>query len=224
MKQFKSKKIFLDSETVAEQLRSARQKRGLKIEAVAKELSINKKYLEALEKGNFNKVPAGAYSKNFLKEYCLFLGINRDEIIEIFQKELDAGKRAPQKELFSKQVAKARYFIAAPKIIKNLILAIIIIACLTYLGMAVKKITAPPFLSIDSPGNNFVTNNKNLNIIGLTEAESEILINGKNISSDSSGKFSEEINLKEGINIITITAKKKYSRENTIIRQILVKE
>ena len=40
MKFFKSNKIYLDSETVAEQLRSARQTKNLKLEAVAKKINV----------------------------------------------------------------------------------------------------------------------------------------------------------------------------------------
>lgn len=221
--QFTSNKIFLDSETVAEQLRSARQERGLKIENVAEKLNINKKYLEALERGNFDKMPAGVYSKKFLKEYAVFLGLDYNELVKIFQKELDIEEGTARPELFSKQVAKAGYFLATPKIIKNLIISVIIFACLAYLGIAVKKITAPPFLSVENPQDNIVTENKSISVNGTVEAESEVLINGKTVLSDSAGNFSEEVSLKDGINIITVSAKKKYSREAVISRQILVK-
>ena len=42
MNSFISNKIFFDAETVAEQLRSARQERGLKLEKIAKELNAGK--------------------------------------------------------------------------------------------------------------------------------------------------------------------------------------
>lgn len=222
--QFISNKIFLDSETVAEQLRSARQERGLKIETVAERLNINKKYLEALERGNFDKMPAGVYSKKFLKEYAVFLGLDYNELLKIFQKELDIEEGASRQELFSKQVARREYFLATPKIVKNLIISLIIFACLAYLGVAVKEITAPPFLSVESPQDNIVIEDKSISVNGRVEAESEVLINGKTILSDAAGNFSEEVGLKDGINIITVTAKKKYSREAVVSRQILVKE
>jgi transcriptional regulator with XRE-family HTH domain len=224
VKQFQSNKIFLDSETVAEQLRSARQSKGLKIEDVAQKLNISKKYLEALEKGNLNELPTGVYGKNFLREYSLFLGLDYNELINTYQKELDIGGKSPQKELFSRQVAKVRYFLTTPKIIKNFIIAIVVIVCFAYLGFAIKKIISPPYLFVENPYENLITNDKTISINGIAEAESQILINGKHVLSDATGRFAETVNLKDGINIITITAKKKYGRENTVNRQILVKE
>lgn len=220
---FKSNKIFLDIETVAEQFRSVRQEKELKIEEVAKRLNINKKYLEALEKGNFNELPTGVYGKNFLREYSLFLGLDYKELDKIFQKELSTEKKLLQKDLFSRQVAHIRYFLATPKIIKNIIIASVVIICFIYLGVAIKDATSPPALFIESPLENIIINDRTINIIGATEAEAQILVNGQHVLSDTEGNFFKKIDLKNGINIITITAKKKYGRENTIKRQILVK-
>ena len=224
MKNFENNKIFLDSETVAEQLRSARQEKKIKLHEVSEKLNINIKYLEALEKGNFEKLPTGVYGKNFLREYSIFLGLNYKEIEKVFQKELDIVKKSPSKELFTRQVARAQYFLAIPKIIKSIIILIIVLACFTYLGFAIKQFTSPPELIVENPNKNLVTTDKTINIIGETEAESQVLINGNYVLSDTKGSFTKKINLKKGINIITITSKKKYGRENTIIRQILVKE
>ena len=74
MNLFKSNKIYLDSETVSEQLRSSRQAKKLKLSFIAKKLNINEKYLAALEKGEYKELPHGVYGKNFLREYALFLG------------------------------------------------------------------------------------------------------------------------------------------------------
>ena len=47
-------------------------------------------------------------------------------------------------------------------------------------------------------------------------------INGETILNTSRGDFSTSINLKKGVNNIVIKAKKKYSGEALILRQILV--
>ncbi len=224
MKKFKSNKIFLDSETVAEQLRSARQERKIKLEDAAQKLNISRKYLEALEKGDFGKLPTGVYGKNFLREYSLFLGLDSNELEKIFQKEIDATGDSPQNNLFSRQIAKMRYFLAMPKIIKNFVISIIVIIFFAYLGLAVKEIISPPYLFIENPQKNFVTEKKTINIIGAAEGEAQITINGKQALTDANGAFAERVSLKNGINIITVVAKKRYGRENIIKRQVLVKD
>ncbi len=224
MNQFRTNRIFLDSETVAEQLRSARQEKKLKIEDAAQKLNISRKYLEALEKGDFGKLPAGIYGKNFLREYSVFLGLDYNELEKIFQKEADIMGDFPRNKLFSRQIAKMRYFLAMPKIIKNVVISIIVIICFAYLALAVKTVISPPYLFIENPRSNLAITEKKINIIGIAEAEAQITINGKQVLTDANGRFTERISLKNGINIITVIAKKRYGREKIIKRQVLVKD
>jgi len=100
----------------------------------------------------------------------------------------------------------------------------VVIACFIYLGGAVIKIITPPKLSIISPDDNIIINNKIINVIGITDAETQIIINDEIVLSDNQGNFSKIINLKEGINIIKVTAKKKYGRESTAERKILIRD
>jgi len=220
---FKSNKIYLDSETVSEQLRSARQAKKLKLSLIAKKLNINEKYLEALEKGEYDKLPSGVYGKNFLREYALFLGLDYNQLAADFETEINILEPKRQKELFSKQVIKKRYFLAMPKILKNILIFLTVCVCFVYLGYRINKIVSPPILIVDSPAANLTTDQNSLRIAGHTEAEANLIINGQTVLTDKNGDFSQIISLKNGINIITITANKQHSRSQTVIRQVLVK-
>lgn len=224
MKLFTSNKIYLDSETVAEQLRSARQSKKLKLVQVAKKLNINIKYLELLEKGDYGQLPSGVYGKNFLREYALFLGLDYKQLAEDYETEIGAIEQKKQKEIFSKQVIKGRHLWVMPKILKNFFIFSIILICFVYLGYRVNKIISAPELTVTNPAANLITDRTELLVEGKTEAEANLLINGEVVLCDKIGNFSKAINLKNGVNIITVTASKKYSRDNTIIRQILLKE
>ena len=80
----------------------------------------------------------------------------------------------------------------------------------------------PPRLSIYSPSKDLITNEQNVVISGNVEAESDLQINNETIPKDKGNNFSQNVSLKKGLNRIVIKAKKKYSRENIIVRQILV--
>ncbi|MDO8668280.1 MAG: helix-turn-helix domain-containing protein [bacterium] len=223
MNLFKSNKIETDCEPVAKQLRSRRRAKNLKIKEVAKKLNINEKYLIALEEGKYNQLPRGVYEKNFLREYALFLGLSCDQIAKDYETETSISEPKKPKELFSKQVIKGRHLLIMPKILKNIIIFFIIAACFIYLVYRVNKIISPPLLIIDQPSINLITQETSLVVSGQTEAEANLTINGENVLSDKDGNFSKSINLKNGINKIIITASKKYGRNNTIYREILVK-
>jgi cytoskeletal protein RodZ len=180
--------------------------------------------LEALEKGNFKKLPAGIYGKNFLKDYAIFLKLGWKDLEKKFIKELEALKDSGEQKLFAPSVAKSRHFIPYPKIARGFALIFVVGICFFYLGNALKKIYSQPNLFVANPQNNLVVEEKTININGRAEAEAEVIINGEKTASDKEGNFSETVYLKEGVNMITVTAKKKYGRENTIKRQILVKD
>lgn len=224
MTNFKSNNISLGNESVAEQLSKVRQEKKLKLKEIAKKLNINYKYLKALEKGEYNKLPTGVYGKNFLREYALFLGLDSNELVEIFKQEINIQQNPEQQQLFSKQRVKKREFLAVPKIIKSIVIVIITVVFFIYLGISLKKIISPPNLLIYSPLEDVTTEKKSISVIGQTDPEAQIVINGEQILSNINGEFSKTINLKNGINIITITACKKYGRDNTIVRQVLVKD
>ena len=73
---FVQTKIHLDLDTIAEQLRTARQNKNLRLEKVSRDLGINIKYLSALEKGRFDLLPKGLYGKNYLIEYSKYLKLD----------------------------------------------------------------------------------------------------------------------------------------------------
>ncbi|MDD4901351.1 MAG: helix-turn-helix domain-containing protein [Patescibacteria group bacterium] len=224
MSLFKANKIYLDSETVSEQLRSGRQAKNLKLKDVAKKLNISEKYLDFLEKGEYGSLPHGVYGKNFLREYALFLGLDYNRLAKNYETEAGVYESKKQKEIFSRKVIKERYLWAMPKILRNIIIFLVIAVCFVYLGYRVNKIVSPPLLIIDLPSADITVSQTSLLVSGRTEAEANLTINGESVLSDKNGNFSKLINLKDGVNLINITASKKYSRNNTIIRQVLVND
>ncbi len=218
---FVRKPILLHEETVAEQLRRSRQARGIKLEDAAKRLNIQKRYLEALEKKHYAMLPKGVYGRNFLREYAIFLGLDPAPLVEHFLRE-SGGKPAPDGDLFERQVVSRRHLLALPQLLKNAIIGVLIIACLGYLGFLLKNIFEPPFLRIDYPPDNLVTAESQLAISGQSEPETDITMNGQPVLADKQGVFKREIYLSEGLNTLTITAKKKYGRTASASRQVLV--
>lgn len=202
-----------------EKLQQARLLRNLKIEDIARQINIRPEYLRALEEERFDNLPAGLYGKSFIKEYSLFLGLNTKEII----REWDAQiiNSSPENP-FSRKILARHRFIVFPKIVRNLLIIGAVLICFLYLIFYFKKIILPPQLVITQPEKNLALSESNIIISGQTEVEAEVKINGEIVLNNHNGYFSQNINLKKGLNNIIIKAKKKYSREQIVTRQILV--
>ena len=218
MPEFTPKKLALE-DTVGEKLRRARQNRQLNIEPIAKRLKIRAEYLMAMEDERFDKLPSGLYGKNFLKQYALFLGLKPKELFSDIDSSLFGEENA---DPFSQRVLKSRKLLIWPKIIKNILILSAVLVCFLYLIFYFKNIVTAPDLVVTSPDKNILTKASSIVISGQTEPEAEIRINGEIVLNNNEGLFSQTINLKKGLNSITITAKKKYSRQQAITRQILV--
>ncbi len=63
------------SETIGQELHRARQGQNISLEQAAEETHIRLHYLEALERGDFNKLPSEAHVRGYLRAYAEYLGI-----------------------------------------------------------------------------------------------------------------------------------------------------
>lgn len=218
MNSFVPKKIT-NIESWGEKLRQARRFKNLKIDDIAKKINIKAEYLLAIEDERLEDLPAGLYGKNFLKQYTHFLGLNVNEILKLWNEQLLSSH---PDDPFSRKILARHKFIIFPRLIRNLLIIGAIITCFLYLSFYFKKITLPPKLIITQPETNLALSDTSLQVKGETEAEAEITINGELVLNNQEGYFSQTVNLKKGLNNIIVKAKKKYSREQTVTRQILV--
>jgi len=217
------KKKFVE-ETLSEVLQQMREDKNVSLEEVAKAIKINVEYLKALEQGKYDKLPKGVYGRSFLKEYCFYLKLDCQQALALYEKEIMA-QAEPEgiKKIFSHKRVKKHQFLSLPKIIRNSILVVVILFFLAYLGVRVRDIIAPPALQISFPPENYISEDTAIEILGVAESDVRIFINEEEILSNEQGEFQYSIHLQQGINIIRVTAKKRYGRDAEAVRKVLVK-
>ena len=71
--------------TFGELLRRAREARGLALDAVAGATRIARRYLEALERGDLDSLPAGPFGKGYIRSYAKVLGIDPEPILRDYR-------------------------------------------------------------------------------------------------------------------------------------------
>ena len=65
--------------SIGETLRRARQKRNLDLNQVSRELKISTRFLEAIENGEFDRLPGGVFAKSFVRQYARLLNVDEEE-------------------------------------------------------------------------------------------------------------------------------------------------
>lgn len=220
---FVRNQITINTETVGKKLIQARKNKQIELVDVARHLKINIKYLEALENGQLKKLPAGVYAQNYLQVYADYLGLDVNEIIGQHQTENEGLIEKKDSKLFVQKVTKARYFLSIPKLLKNLLIIFAITICVLYIGFYINNITSAPDLYIGNPATDISTSDRKIKIIGKTDKNANVNINGEDILISQDGEINYSLDLKTGLNIVVIQSQKKYSKTNVVIRNILVK-
>ncbi len=84
--------IEVQQETIGRALKRTREENGLDLQQVSQILRIRYFYLDAIEKGNFDRLPGPAYAAGFVRTYADFLGMDPDSAIQGYRQERDRPK------------------------------------------------------------------------------------------------------------------------------------
>ncbi|MFA6255331.1 MAG: helix-turn-helix domain-containing protein [Patescibacteria group bacterium] len=224
---FQAKEIS-NPPNLGESLKLSREKKGVSLAQASQATNISARYLAAIESSEFDKLPGEVYAKNFLKVYAKYLGLNDKDSLVTYQSErkvYSKTRKFPEED-FKKPVRRISRFhlVVTPKIVRGILIGLLALACLAYLGLKVKAIMTPPFLTIISPSNNLITEQSFIELVGQAEPEAVLEINGQQVLADTQGNFSETIDLQSGVNIIEVTAESRHGKQTKKYLQVVVNE
>ena len=79
-------------ENIGKRLQKARRCKEISLHQVSEETKINKEYLEALEKEEYDVFPAKVYVVSFIRSYARYLGLDAEAFVHIYKKEHSGRK------------------------------------------------------------------------------------------------------------------------------------
>jgi cytoskeleton protein RodZ len=88
---------------IGEQLRAARERKGLTLDRVADETNIAKRYLTGLETEDFSVFPGDPYVIGFLRNYAEYLGMSSDELVSTYKNMKIQEQPVPIQELIPRR-------------------------------------------------------------------------------------------------------------------------
>ncbi len=199
---------------VGESLTAERQRLGLSLEQVSRQLHIPVKYLQALEKGEVETLPGDNYRRYFTRSYANFLHLPVDKI-------LSADKDTPTSaaKLGSRKPIKIASTTVHPY--RLLMTVAASGAVVIYLVSAAWSALVPPRLQLFEPGNDQTSLSATVKVRGQTQVGTPIAINGQAVEVSEGGLFTQEVPLKPGLNIIIVTAQKTYSQPTVVTRRVI---
>lgn len=223
---FKIKKIPSLKMSIGERLKRARRRKRLSLEKLESMTKIKKRYLEDIERNNFDNLPSYVYARGFISRYAQAVGLDARELIEFFdqEKELNGATEGNRLAKLSQGPLEFPKMIITPKLVVTIISIILFLVFSGYIFYQVRNFAKAPKLDIISPESlELSINSSGLKIEGKTNSGASVFINEQPIGINLEGYFNEEVRLREGLNEIKVSARNKAHRENSKIINAAVK-
>ncbi|HEV7681308.1 MAG TPA: helix-turn-helix domain-containing protein [Pyrinomonadaceae bacterium] len=118
--------------TIGEQLRLAREGRGIPLREISDQTRISMHYLEAIESNDYKRLPGGIFNRSFVKAYARYVGYDEQQALEGYTRYLrDSGE--PGEEVATTRHHSKVYTDtpATRSPVLTVVLAIVILAVLT---------------------------------------------------------------------------------------------
>ena len=85
----------LPESAFGEELKRNRLLREVSLESIASATKISVRHLEALERGDYQRLPAPVFTRGFIRAYAGFLGLDPDEMVNAYLSEIGVSPRVP---------------------------------------------------------------------------------------------------------------------------------
>jgi len=85
-------------------LATIRRNRGISLEQIAESTKISIRSLEAIEQGDFRKLPGGIYNTSYIRQYARAIEYDECALIAFYTREMARAETAPSKDSGSSRI------------------------------------------------------------------------------------------------------------------------
>jgi transcriptional regulator with XRE-family HTH domain len=192
-------------------LKKEREKKGLLLIDIEKQIRVREKYLKAIEEENWNFFSSKIYITGILKNYSRILNLDEKKILAFFRRDYEKKEEVK----FKRKVTSA-YLTSETKKFLKLGLVILILFFVSYFIYQLKIYFSPPSYKLLSPKVFDFTIEKNIKVVGKTDKDTAIVIAGERIYQNKEGIFTYDYSLNEGENKIIINLVGANGKKTTV--------
>ncbi|CAN5494152.1 hypothetical protein BH20CHL6_BH20CHL6_02950 [soil metagenome] len=200
--------------SVGDVLYAARERKGVDLYRAERDTKIRAKYLDALERSEYAELPGAVYTKGFLRNYAVYLGLDPDEIVEHWRQDGLGVSRAPEKvtvEAPPRPIEAPRRLTFTPGLLVAALLTLGLVAFAVYVGFQLVRFSQAPPLEVTQPGVVSETTASGITMAGSAAPFAVITIKGPGedewqATADAEGIWSTDVSLIVGRNDFAISA------------------
>jgi cytoskeletal protein RodZ len=198
---------------VGEILQTARERKGVDLARAERETKIRARHLMALESGDVSALPAPVYAKGFLRNYSTYLGLDADEMVSRWRKEIDQPRSAdtPSVKPPPQPITTPSHgFKLTTGLVVAIVLAAIVLTFVGYVGLQLVRFTQNPDISLTGPAiRQLQPGAEFLRLRGASASDAEITATYaddqvRQATADERGQWSLSLPVNKGENHFTI--------------------
>ena len=138
--------------SLPDRLVAARERRGVDLFRAERDTKIRARYLAALERGDYRELPGAVYTKGFLRNYAVYLGLDPEDVLRQWRRE--RGDQVPSEPavVAPRTVLEApRPLTFSPSVVVAALMTFGVILFGVYLALQLLRFAKPPVLAVTSP-------------------------------------------------------------------------
>ncbi|HET7658459.1 MAG TPA: RodZ domain-containing protein [Bacillales bacterium] len=204
---------------LGEALRSAREEKGISLAELQETTKIQKRYLLAIEQGDYGQLPGRFYARAFIKSYAEAVGVNPDRLFEQYSSEVpkpqdDAEQLPSRKERRAEPISRSSRpsrpsgsVRRSSAVLPSILAAVVIIGLCVIIWMAFQR-SGENGTGVADPSNGSVQYEQNKSLTNKQKDDSK----KKKESSDTKKKSTD-----------STSNNKQQDKQNTTPKQVLTK-
>src|SRR5918995_4449625 len=135
-----------------ERLLAARERKGVDLYRAERDTKIRVRYLAALERGDYRELPGAVYTKGFLRNYALSLGLDPDDVLLQWRRERGDPREPAAVISVPRPIAAPRKGLTfSPSLIVFALLTVVVLAFGVYFAVQVLRFAKPPTIAVTDP-------------------------------------------------------------------------
>jgi cytoskeletal protein RodZ len=201
---------------VGETLQAARERKGVDLYRAERDTKIRLRYLSALEDGDYAELPAPVYTKGFLRNYAIYLGLEPEDILERWRDEMEQQRTATRVAVIPPPMPivepGGRRLHITPSMIVAGLVGLVVIAFVGYIGIQLMRFAQVTPLAVTNPPDVFSqVEASQITLAGTSSPGARVHITGPadqtyDVTASESGGWTRDVNLANGENDFTIIA------------------
>jgi cytoskeletal protein RodZ len=199
-----------------DRLAAARERKGVDLVRAERDTKIRVRYLSALERGEYRDLPGAVYTKGFLRNYAIYLGLDPDDVLRQWRRER-GEQTAPEPAIVPPRPLEepSRPLHFSPSVVVAALLTAGVVLFFVYLGSQLLRYSRPPDLTVTDPATAVVTvedDATTYHLAGMTSAGAVVTVASAGrpditATAQSTGAWSIQVDLRRGQNRFQITAR-----------------